>query len=165
MTEPQRSAIKQKHIHTILKLNCYRALLLGEEPEVNLSPEEIAAKMLRQYVCILAAVAIPAYTGYITKANEAADYTTCDAVLTAAQSALAKEGTVKSVEITVGTTPTVKVVYNSGASGASDVTINDITASGATGKVDFDLFFTGGLASFKSGKTKATWNGSAWTLS
>ena len=52
-TEPQRSAIKQKHIHTILKLNCYRALSLGEETEVNPSPEEIAAKMLRQYVCIL----------------------------------------------------------------------------------------------------------------
>ena len=41
---------------------------------------------------ILAAVAVPAYTGYITKANQAADITTCDAIKTAVVAAYTEEG-------------------------------------------------------------------------
>lgn len=50
---------------------------------------------------ILAAIAIPAYSGYITKANETADLTQLDAILTSAQAALAKEGAVDKVVVGV----------------------------------------------------------------
>ncbi len=53
LTEPRLSEIKGKHIDTVLKLNCYRALSLDEEASVNPPPEEIAGKMRRQYVSIL----------------------------------------------------------------------------------------------------------------
>ena len=153
LTEPQRSAIKQKHIHTILKLNCYRALLLGEEPEVNPSPEEIAAKMLRQYVCILATVAIPAYTGYITKANEAADYTTCDAVKTAAVAAHTDAQARAGSDVTAVTSISV-----SAGAPATSVTIN-----GSATATDISAYYAQTIA-FKSGVTSAAWNGTTWTL-
>lgn len=106
---------------------------------------------------ILAAVAVPAYSGYITKAHEAADITLVDAVKTAAQAALATKGEVTKVEITVSSTnPVVKVIYDDGTDDGE--TIPDITEDTATGHDDFEMFFTSSLAKFsQSGKTKATW--------
>ena len=54
-------------------------------------------------LAILAGVAVPAYTGYIAKANDAAILTELDAIQTAAQSACALEGTtLKSIAVTNG---------------------------------------------------------------
>ena len=51
-------------------------------------------------LAILAGVAIPAYSGYIKKANEAADMTQLDAVKTAVMAALATEaGSVTEIAI------------------------------------------------------------------
>lgn len=57
-------------------------------------------------LAILAGVAIPAYSGYITKAQDAAVITELDAVQTAAQAANATAGEVTQIVIS-GTTITV----------------------------------------------------------
>ena len=44
--EPQRTKIKQKHIDTVLKLNCYRDLAL--EDESNPPPKQVAETMQKR---------------------------------------------------------------------------------------------------------------------
>ena len=41
--------IKRKHIHLILKLNCYRDISIDGEPAINPSPEHIAAEMKKGF--------------------------------------------------------------------------------------------------------------------
>ena len=107
---------------------------------------------------ILAGIAVPAYSGYIKKANEAADYTQLDAIKTAAVFAFTdqqvKEGNydavdVAKIEVTgekdsavVTVTPT-KV----GTSEPSAVTVTD----GVKKYYDLANF------EFKSDNDKATW--------
>lgn len=107
---------------------------------------------------ILAGIAVPAYSGYIKKANEAADYTQLDAIKTAAVFAFTdqqvKEGNydavdVAKIEVTgekdsaaVMVTPT-KV----GTSEPSAVTVTD----GVKKYYDLANF------EFKSDNDKATW--------
>ena len=50
-------------------------------------------------LAILAGVAIPAYSGYITKAKDATVVTELDAILTAAQAANAKEGALTTIAL------------------------------------------------------------------
>ena len=104
-------------------------------------------------LAILAGVAVPVYSGYIAKANEAADYTALDAVKTAAVFAF----TEKQV-----------------AAGETDVSVDkiEVTPGGAVvvtgGKNDTATTLTTEVAklttipaTFKSGATKATWNAAA----
>lgn len=58
LKEKQMSAIKQKHINVILKLNCYRDISLDEETALNPPPEEIDREMRRRYLCILTGEAL-----------------------------------------------------------------------------------------------------------
>ena len=51
-------------------------------------------------LAILAGVAIPAYSGYITKAKDAAVITELDAIATAAQAANATAGEIAKIEVT-----------------------------------------------------------------
>ena len=52
--EPSRlAAVKENHVRTILKLNCYRSLSLDEEGETNPPPEEIAKAVRTRHVCLL----------------------------------------------------------------------------------------------------------------
>ena len=44
--------IKRKHIHLILKLNCYRDISIDDESAVNPSPERVAAEMKKRYLYI-----------------------------------------------------------------------------------------------------------------
>ena len=53
LSDPQLAEIKQKHIHVILKLNCYRDLSLDDAPAINPPPERIAEEMRRRYLCIM----------------------------------------------------------------------------------------------------------------
>lgn len=108
---------------------------------------------------ILAGIAVPAYSGYIKKANEAADYTQLDAIKTAAVFAYADKHAQKddyadvtkidvaanSITVYTGTTPTA----------VSDVDVDAV-------KAYYDLSsFT-----FKSDNTKAEWTPAAgWKLS
>ena len=61
---------------------------------------------------ILAAVAIPAYSGYITKAHEAADITQLDAIKTAAMATVAEEGALTELELTVASKAVTTVKAN-----------------------------------------------------
>ena len=66
-------------------------------------------------LAILAGVAIPVYSGYITKAQDAAAITELDAIATAAQAANATAGKIAKIEITVttsGTDTTTTVVVS-----------------------------------------------------
>ena len=101
---------------------------------------------------ILAAVAVPAYSGYLTKANEAADMVQLDAVKTAVQAAYAKEDDMPtSIKVTEG--------------GNSDTIVVD-PAMTTEQNNDFLLYYGGSSFSIdlESCKT-ATWNGTTWTLS
>ena len=51
-------------------------------------------------LAILAGVAIPAYSGYITKAKDAAVISELDAIVTAAQGANASKGAIDSITVT-----------------------------------------------------------------
>ena len=53
LSEPRFSAVKQKHIDLILKLNCYRDLALDEDGPVNPPPEQLAEKLSESYVSIM----------------------------------------------------------------------------------------------------------------
>lgn len=108
-------------------------------------------------LAILAGVAIPVYSSYITKANEAADYTTLDAVKTAVVFVATEKNlpyafSVKS--ITVGTNAKqVTVEYNETApEGVTQVTTLDISA-----------YLGNETITYKSGATGATWYAEATT--
>ena len=79
---------------------------------------------------ILAGVAVPAYSGYIKKANDAAIITQLDAVKTAALAANAKAGTISQISVTSSTAVTV----TGNPSLASDFATN------------FVLYYTGATA-------------------
>ena len=109
---------------------------------------------------ILAGIAVPAYSGYIEKANEAADYTQLDAIKTAATFVYtemqvdAGQSDLSIAEISVSAgDPTTSVKVTGGGSGASakPVDISDY----------YDQTIT-----FKSGATGATWTASnqSWKL-
>ena len=52
--EPSRLAVvKENHVRTILKLNCYRSLSLDEGTETNPPPEEIAKAVRTRHVCLM----------------------------------------------------------------------------------------------------------------
>lgn len=56
---------------------------------------------------ILAGIAVPAYSGYIKKAHDAAIITELDAVKTAALAANAETGTIKEIKVTSASSITV----------------------------------------------------------
>ena len=53
LKEERLAEIKQKHINVILKLNCYRQIVLDGETAVNPSPEHVAEEVRRRYLYIL----------------------------------------------------------------------------------------------------------------
>ena len=102
-------------------------------------------------LAILAGIAIPAYSGYITKAQEAGDMTALSAIKTAVLAANAEEGTVASFDFTVGT-------------GVSNVVLVDGTAGDTT---DLDLYFGSAVASqtFNTVTGTVTWTqADGWDL-
>lgn len=114
---------------------------------------------------ILAGLAVPAYSGYIKKANEAADYTQLDAIKTAAVFAY----TDKHVNDTDFKDVTKIVVTGKTASAAADIAVyygatpteaTDVDPAAVKDYYDLTNF------TFKSGKTTATWTAAdGWKLS
>lgn len=119
---------------------------------------------------ILAGIAVPAYSGYIKKANQAADYTQLDAIKTAAIFAYTdkhvNDDEFKDVE---------KIVVKAAVAASTGVTASDadieVYSKGSTTKdakvtvasmkdyYDLDGF------TFKSGKTSAEWTAAdGWKL-
>lgn len=97
---------------------------------------------------ILAGIAVPAYSGYIKKANEAADYTQLDAIKTAAVFAYTDKHVKDTnfADVTeINVTPTAVTV-----TAGTTVTNEDVTTAMK------DYYDMTGFA-FKSGATSAKW--------
>ena len=111
-------------------------------------------------LAILAGVAIPVYSGYIKKAQDAAVVTELDAILTAAQAANAEKGEIDTIAVD-GTT--IKVTATGGF--ADDYDANLIMflhgatddAGNAVGTVNYTLNLTG--TSFEGGANWTKANG------
>lgn len=107
---------------------------------------------------ILAGIAVPAYSGYISKAREASDYTMLDAIKTAATFAYTEEEVKKgNNDVTVSSISVIPKTYTAG--GKLEVKVN------TTVDVDISDYFQQDIA-FKSGATGADWSLSTqtWTL-
>ena len=100
-------------------------------------------------LAILAGVAVPAYSGYIKSANEAADMTALAAVKTAVMAANATEGTVVSITFTEG-------------SGVTDVVLEDDEATAVEDNDKIEEYFGSDLAALvlETGSA-ASWSATA----
>ena len=100
-------------------------------------------------LAILAGVAVPVYSGYISKANEAADYTALDAVKTAAAFAFTEK------QVAAGETDVsiAKIVVAS-----TGVTVTNDSNKSVTLSVDDMKVYTAFPVTFKTADiTGATW--------
>ena len=103
---------------------------------------------------ILAGVAVPTYSGYIKKANEAADYTQLDAIKTAAVFAFTDKQ-VKAGSDNVDVTKIAVEVTTSQSGKTTTVTVTPKTGSAEA--VTISEYYDIANFTFKSGVTKATW--------
>lgn len=110
---------------------------------------------------ILAGIAVPAYSGYIKKANEAADYAQLDAIKTAVAFASVDKQLKTSDEYKEIETITVS---QSGTDAAS-VTVAPDAAKVET--TDIENYYKISTFKFKSDNTKAVWKAAdaKWVLS
>ena len=106
-------------------------------------------------LAILAGIAIPAYSGYIEKANEAADSTALSAVKTAAMAHCATKGEVVKIVVTDGTPDSVNIYMPDGTD--ADTNLDSVTDHLANGS-DFLTYYgkTPFSIELKTGTT-ATW--------
>ncbi len=114
-------------------------------------------------LAILAGIAVPVYSGYISKANEAADYTQLSSMNTAIAFAVAEKdpaGKLNSAEVNFSNLKAVTVDVTE-STGVADITTVDISA-----------LFAADSYTAKSGATGAKWyaaddaagNKAGWTL-
>lgn len=102
---------------------------------------------------ILAGIAVPAYSGYIKKANEAADYTQLDAIKTAAVFAYTDEH-----------------VKDESFADVAQIDVNGKTVTvtpegGTAAAVTISAYYDIDNFAFKSDHTSATWTAAnGWTL-
>lgn len=111
-------------------------------------------------LAILAGVAVPAYSGYIAKANEAADYTMLDAVKTAGTFAAIDKynnANVVSIEVAEDTNEADKT---------TNATVK-VTIDGTEKTETFNIFNYVSKIDFKSDNNKAVFSAAdaKWTLS
>lgn len=103
-------------------------------------------------LAILAGIAVPAYSGYIEKAQAAGDTTALAAVKTAVMATYATKGTV--TEISFSETGTLSATVN-----GNSETVN--TAAGS----DFAAYYGSALNLTLESGNSATWYASGWTIS
>lgn len=116
---------------------------------------------------ILAGIAIPVYSGYITKAQDAADLQQLDAIKTAVVFAAVDQGDhdfgeTAKIEVTATDGTISKVVVTNNATTAVSYTANSTDTTGF-GKEVLDLLggsFPELKGSYKSG---ATWEDGSWS--
>lgn len=111
---------------------------------------------------ILAGIAVPAYSGYIKKANEAADYTQLDAIKTAAVFAYTDKHVKDTnfADVTeINVTPTAVTVT------AGDTVTNEDVTTAMHDYYDMtDFAFKSGATSAKWLKTATATEAAGWTL-
>lgn len=111
---------------------------------------------------ILAGIAVPTYSGYIKKANEAADLTQLDSIKTAVDFAYIEKSVQadKDGELT-------KIVVTASDAAAPAITVTG-TADGVTvASTDIEDYCKFSTFKFKSDNTTATWTSTSakWVLS
>ena len=95
-------------------------------------------------LAILAGVAVPAYSGYIKKAEQAADLQVLSSVNTAAQGlAIALDETVSEITVGAGETPTISVTTTANVAGATVTGVTEAQIEELTGNITFDSTFKG----------------------
>lgn len=104
---------------------------------------------------ILAGIAVPAYSGYIKKANEAADYTQLDAIKTAAVFAF----TDKQVKDEKYDNTDVKQID---VATDKKITVTPVTGDAVT-NLDISAYYDMSKFEFKSNTKSATWYATAET--
>lgn len=116
---------------------------------------------------ILAGIAVPAYSGYIKKANEAADYTQLDAIKTAAVFAYTDKHVnddnfqdIKMITVTPAASGTGMAAISVYTDEASTTPVSGVDATAVKPYYDLTNF------KLKSGAPSATWKLSEakWTL-
>lgn len=105
---------------------------------------------------ILAGIAVPAYSGYIKKANEAADYAQLDAIKTAVVFA----STDKQVKAGNTYTDIATITVTNGSAVATP-------DAAAVTEAEIEAYYDISSFAFKSDNTKAVWTAAdaKWTLS
>ena len=109
---------------------------------------------------ILAGIAVPAYSGYIKKANEAADYTQLDAIKTAVAFA--------SVDKQLKTSDKYEEIATITVSQSGDAVTVTVTPDAAKVETaDIENYYKLSTFKFKSDNTQAVWTASTakWVLS
>ena len=107
-------------------------------------------------LAILAGVAIPTYSGYIAKANQAADYTALDSIKTAAVFAAVEKDEGHDIDVK-------KIVVT--ASTVTAYEAEDATTGGVDVSAEVAGYATFPMTFKTAGKTGATWTASAgWAL-
>ena len=116
-------------------------------------------------LAILAGVAVPVYSGYITKANEASDMTQLDSLKTAALFSVMEKHPSATVEEIVYNGTAVNVKFTCSDTSCANATQHSTDAVAFTDAVE-DLM-GGDLPEFKSDKNTATWTSTSakWELS
>lgn len=92
---------------------------------------------------ILAAVAVPAYSGYLTKAKEAGDIVELDAIKTAVQAYSAEYGAPTAIEVTTDSDGKVTAITVDGVNYDRDNSVSDDADTDVFGQSEFALFMTG----------------------
>lgn len=110
---------------------------------------------------ILAGIAVPTYSGYIKKANEAADLTQLDSIKTAVDFAYIE----KSVQADKDGELTQIVVSKSGEAAAT-ITVTGTAEGVSVTKDDIEDYCKFSTFKFKSDNTTATWTSTSakWVL-
>lgn len=98
---------------------------------------------------ILAGIAVPAYSGYIKKANEAADYTQLDAIKTAAVFAFT-DAQVKAEKYDDVDVAKIEVTSTKA------INVTSVTGTAVTG-LDISAYYDMSKFEFKSNTASATW--------
>ena len=117
-------------------------------------------------LAILAGVAVPMYSGYITKANEAADYTQLDSMKTAAVFACTEKhnsANITEIAYTAGDNASVVVTFTGCADTCSNAEEHTAGTFDATDAVK--ALMGNSLPTMQSGATGATWTvADGWDL-
>lgn len=108
---------------------------------------------------ILAGIAVPAYSGYIKKANEAADYAQLDAIKTAVVFAYT-DAHVKDATFT-----DIKSITVQEAASGTGLTFTVVPPEGEGKTLDISPYYDLSNNTFKSDANKAVWTpADGWTL-
>ena len=112
---------------------------------------------------ILAGIAVPAYSGYIKKANEAADLVQLDSIKTAVDFAFIEKNVQKDKEDST----LEKIVVTQSGETEPGITVTGSTGSETISKDDIEDYCKFSTFKFKSDNTTATWESSTakWVLS